>query len=366
MNTLFAEQENALQSAEISTTFYINEVPLFVENELQRLYAHIHASLPFIETFHSPGQISTYVARRGGTPIAVLLFRLGRRSIDILAKMIRLDSMELQRFAACAFDQFPSVGVISFKSLQANLSGFPYPIQRGHSREDLVVTLPSTVEDYNARLGKSTRKNLKRRRAQLEQDFPSVRFESYEKEDIDENIILHLIKLSELRVSAKKFNFSIDSHYARGMLDLARLYGVLDVIWIDGRLYSGSLSYRIGESQFGEIIAHDELYNDYSPGMLCYYWAVCESINKGVKKFHMGSGRLEYKVSLLAVQQNMEQVEIYRSPVAVVLNYDWVMRSKSKALVLKLRKWLRSHEDSSPVRLLLASRAAMRGMFIRR
>lgn len=355
-----------MQSTEISTTFYINEVPPFVENELQRLYAHIHASLPFVETFNSPGQICTYVARRGGTPIAVLLFRLKRRSIIILTKMLRLDSLELQRFAASAFDQFPSVGVISFKSLQTNLSDFPYPIQRAHSREDLVITLPSTVEDYTASLGKSTRKNLKRRRTHLEQDFPSVRFQSYEKEDIDENIILHLIKLSELRVSAKKFNFSIDSDYARGMLDLARRYGVLDVIWIDGRLCSGSLSYRIGESQFGEVIAHDELYNDYSPGMLCYYWAVCESIGKGVKKFHLGSGRLEYKVSLLGVQQSMEQVDVYRSPVAMVLNCDWVMRSKSKTFILKLRKWLRSHENSLPVRFLLDSRAAMSKMFINR
>jgi hypothetical protein len=97
--------------------------------------------------------------------------------------------------------------------------------------------------------------------------------------------------------------------------------------------------------------------------MLCYYWAVCEGIEKGIKKFHMGSGRSEYKVSLLGVQQNMEQIDIYRSPAAILLNCDWMMRTAGKALVLKLKTWLRRHENSTPIRILLDARTAMRKRF---
>jgi hypothetical protein len=338
----------------------MNEVPSFVRDELHRLYAHIHASLPFIQIFRSPNQINTYVARRGATPIAILLFRLGRRSIVVLNQMIRLDSTELQRFAACAFEHFPSVGVISFKSVQTDLLDFPHPAQRGHANEDIVITLPSTAYDYTASLGKSTRKNLKRYRARLERKFSSVRFLTYEKRDIDEQTIRDLIKLNELRITTKKINFGIDSDYTRGLVELARVYGVLNVIWIDGRLCAGVISCRIGKSQYAEVVAHDEMYNDYSPGMLCYYWAICESITKGVRTFHMGSGRSDYKVRLLGVQQNMEQVEIYHSVGAMALNCDWVMRTMIKARILRLKTWLRSREDSLPVRLLLDARAAMR------
>jgi hypothetical protein len=348
-----------LLSADISTTIYIDEVPPFVEGELQGLYAHIHASLPFIKIFRSANQISTYVARCGATPIAILPFRLGRRRIDVLAQMIRLDPIELQRFAACAFEHFPSIGVISFKSVQTDLSNFPYRIQRGYSREDNVIRLPSTADDYTSSLGKSTRKNLRRYRARLEQKFPSTRFQSYEKLDIDAKIIRDLVKLSQLRITAKGMNFGIDSDYTRHMIDLAKAYGVLNVIWIDGRLCGGIISYRIGDGQYAEVVAHDELYNDYSPGMLCCYQAICESITKGVKTFHLGSGRFGYKVWLLGVQQNMEQVEIYRSRAAMALNCDWVMRNVIGSLILRLKTWLRSRENSLPVRLLLESRTAL-------
>lgn len=360
MNTITLAQGDGVLSGDVSTTIYLNEIPRFVEDELQRLYAHIHASLPFIRIFKSSNQINTYVARRDGTPIAILLFKLGQRSIVVLTQMIRLDSIELQRFAACAFEHFPSVGVISFKSVQTDLLNFPYPVQRGHSREDIVTSLPSTEGDYTASLGKSIRRNLKRYRARLEQTFPSLSFQSYEKTDIDEKIILDLIKLSELRITAKKINFSINNDYARCIVELAKVCGVLNVIRIDGRLCVGMISFRIGESQFAEVIAHDEMYNDYSPGLLCYYWAMCESITKGVKTFHMGSGRLDYKVWLLGVQRNMEQIEIYRSLAAMALNCDWALRIASKARILQLKTWLRSHENSFAIRLLLESRAAVR------
>lgn len=94
--------------------------------------------------------------------------------------------------------------------------------------------------------------------------------------------------------------------------------------------------------------------------MLCFYLAICDSIAKGVKKYHMGGGRLSYKAWLLGVQQNMEQVEIYRPYWGMVANCDWVAKIWLKARILQLKTWLRSREASLPVRLLLQSRDVMR------
>lgn len=356
MSKVLLAQNNTAQSTEISTIIYLNEVPPFVEEALQRLYGHIQSSLPFIRIFKSIDQVSTYVALHGATPTAILLFRLNRRSIVVLNQKMEIDQIELRRFAACVFGQFPSVGVISFKAIHADLVNFPYPIQRGHAMEDIFIALPATVNDYTARLGKSTRSNLKYYKAKLEQMFSSFCFQSYEKENIDEQLIYDLIALSKIRITAKRINFGINSDYAKGIVALAKLCGVVNAIWVDGQLCAGAISFRVGENQYTEVIAHDEKFNQYSPGMLCFYLSICESITKGVKTYHMGGGRLNYKVRLSGVQQDMEPVEIYRSFVGIALNFDRVVKNVLKARILRLKTWLRSHETNLAIRLLLQFR----------
>jgi hypothetical protein len=304
--------------------------------------------------------VSTYVARQDTRPTAILLFRLGRRRIEVLNQTLHLDQAELRRFADCVFARFPSVGVICLQAVHTDFMNFPYSVQRGHAMEDIAITLPATVTDYTACLGKSTRSNLKYYKAKLEKDFSSVRFQSYEKTDIDEQLIYDLIKLSEIRISAKKVNFRINSEFAKRIVELTKLCGVVNVIRVDGQLCAGAISYRIGANQTTEVIAHDEKYNRYSPGMLCFYLAICDSIGKGVKKYHLGGGRLNYKVSLLGVQQNMEQVEIYRSYWGMLLNCDWVVRTWLSVRILWLKTWLRRREASLPVQFLLQSREVMR------
>jgi hypothetical protein len=360
MNEALYVQDDAARSTEFSIAIYSNEIPLFIGKELQRLYGHVQSSLPFMRIFRSSAQISTYVARYGAAPTAILLFRLERRSIVVLNQTIQIDQVELRRFAACMFDRFPSVGVISFKAVHSDFSDFPYPVQRGHAMEDIFIALPATAQDYTAALGKSTRSNLKYYKAKLEKSFSSVSFQSYEKKDIEEQLIYDLIKLSEMRINAKKVNFSINGEYARCIVELTKQCGVVNVIWVDGQLCAGAISYHDGTDQTTEVIAHDEKYNSFSPGMLCFYFAICESIAKGVKKYHMGGGRLAYKVWLLGVQENMEKVDIYRPYWGKILNCDSVMKAMLQAWVLRLKTWLRRHEADLPVRLLLQSRHAMR------
>ncbi|HCY64136.1 MAG TPA: hypothetical protein DHV59_15205 [Oxalobacteraceae bacterium] len=358
MRVALLVQDGHARPKEFSTEIYLNEIPVFAGNELQRLYGHVYSSLPFMRIFRLNGRASTYVALHRATPTAILLFRREGRRIVVLNQTMQIDQVELRRFVACMFEQFPFVGVISFKAVQADFSDFPYPLQRGHAMEDIVITLPATVDDYTAGMGKSTRSNLKHYKAKLEKDFSSVSFQSYEKKEIDKQLVYDIIKLSEARITAKKINFGIDSEYARRLVELTKSCGVVNAIWVDGRLCAGAISYRTGADQTTEVIAHDEKYNCYSPGMLCFYLAICESITKGVRKYHLGGGKLDYKVRLSGVQQNMEEVQIYRSYGGMVLNCDSVAKTLFKAGMVRLKTWLHSHETNPAVRLLLQARLA--------
>lgn len=360
MSVVLRAQDNIVRSTEFSTEIYLNDIPPFVEGELERLYSHVQSSFPYIRIFRMADQLHTYVARRGETPTVILLFRLGKRNVEVLNRMMQIDQIELQRFAACVFEQFPSVGVISFKAVHADLVNLPYPLQRNHAMEDMSITLPDTQDSYAASLGKSTRSNLKYYMAKLKKSFSSVSVQSYEKEAIDEQLIHTLVKLSEAKIMAKGVNFSLNKEYQQGMLEMIKICGVLTVIWVDGNLCAGAISYRTGSSQYTEVIAHDSKYNAYSPGMLCFYQAIYDSIAKGVKKYHLGGGEYDYKVRLLGVRQNMEQVDIYRSVEGMVLNGDLVLKVWFNARILQLKTWLRKHENSLPVRALLESRIVVR------
>ena len=48
-------------------------------------------------------EASTYVARRGGEAIAILLFKRTKRKVSVINEMIHIAPAELERFAAFIF-----------------------------------------------------------------------------------------------------------------------------------------------------------------------------------------------------------------------------------------------------------------------
>lgn len=338
--------EEIRESGEIAASIYLNEIPSFVEEELQRLYGSIRSSLPYIRFFKSTDQVNTYVAWKGKTPTAVLLLRVQKRCIVVLNERVRIGDDELRRFVAYALKRFPLVGIIRFESVHADLRTFPYPLQRNPADEDLIIRLPSTPEEYTASLRKKTRWHIKRKLAVLKQDFSSIRFETYEKDAIDERLFYHLINLKESRITAKKQTFNINKDHAKHLLRLARLCGVFNVIWIDGHLGAGVIEYRFGADQDGELTVHDPRYDQYSLGIICNYLSICECITKGVKRYHFGAGRNLYKIQLGSVPQNMEQLDIYRSPARMLMNCDWVTTVWVTTRIRRIGAWLEKHEAS--------------------
>ena len=68
-----------MQAEEFTNDLFENSVPSFVGPELDRVYQNLYSSLPTLTVY---GKISagtsTYVARRNGAIVAVLLFRRER------------------------------------------------------------------------------------------------------------------------------------------------------------------------------------------------------------------------------------------------------------------------------------------------
>nr|WP_246499494.1 GNAT family N-acetyltransferase [Azospirillum soli] len=251
--------------------------------------------------------------------------------------------------------------MIRFQALQTDAGSFPFPYQRHNSKEDWVIDLPSTAEEYTARLGKSTRNNIKYDVRRLSRVFPDHSLRFYTGAEIDEAHVRTIVELSDARISAKKKRFSIDDEETERIIRFAKEGGLVSVLHIDGRLCAGMICQIVGSAYMVEVIAHDPAYNEFRLGALCYYRTICEAIARGATTMYMGGGREPYKARFLGVRQDMDRLELYRSHASVVLNPFRVAKTAVEGGIRKAKIWLLAREKSALTRtvflgLILARR----------
>ena len=320
-----------------------NEVPSFAGPELDRLYGTLYSSLAHFRHCASLDGVSTYVARTDGVPTAVFLFRREGSRIRVVNEGMRLDAEEVVRFARYMFAQSSLADVIEFHAVQTAASHIPLLRQQSFCAEDFIVELPSTPEEYLARLGPATRKNLKRHRNRLERDFPSFRHVVLERGDADERTIRTLIEMSRARIMAKGKAFGIDDDEARYIVTLVREAGAVLLATIDGRICGGTIMYRFGKNCISRVNTHDPEFDAYRLGMLCCYLAACHAIEAGAEHFHLGYSWYDYKTALLGEFQAFHHLALYRSPGALVRHAGSAMQTACKGYSLAANRWVLHH-----------------------
>ncbi len=343
-------------SGDIVITCYENEVPAFAGAEIDRLYGHLLCSLSNFRVAKDINEASTYVVRQNGAAITVFLFRREGKEVKVISEFIQLDQATMLLFVDFIFARYPSVKLVSFNKIQAEPSRFSYPCQHVNCTEDIIVALPATVEEYQARLGKNMRRNIKRYHSALQTDFPSYRYRVYVMEEISEQHLRDIIQLNRTRMAGKNIVSRIDEEETQWIVQLAKRCGIVGVATVDGKVCGGAIGFRIGVNYFMHVIAHDPAYNDYSLGILCYYFTICEGIVRGGKHFHLLLGRYEYKYRLLGVTQEIAHVDIYRNRTYWLLYCGRVMKTAVDATLLRVKRWLLEAERRDDAAARLATR----------
>jgi hypothetical protein len=331
-----------MNASEATILCHENEVPAFVEPELDRLYGNIFSSLRQFRVYGwKPGQTSTYVVRHDGRASTVLLFERDGSRLRVMNEAIALDSAELERFVNYIFSTFASVDVIAFKAIETDIRRFAFPFQRFNHLEDLTLKLPSTVDEYHASLGKNTRRNIRRHLGRIERDFPSCRFEAYEKDAVDPQMVREIIEFNRARMAGKNIASMIDEDETRRIIRLVRECGMVGVMKIDGRLCAGAISFQSGSNYFLNVLAHDPRYDDYWLGFLCCYRTISEAIERGGKEFHFLWGRYDYKFMFGAVQRDLDNVIVYRNHAQLMRNARFAGQVAYEGYLRRLKVWLK-------------------------
>lgn len=353
----------------VTASCYDNEVPAFVEAEIERLYGNIFSSLLEFRIYGWSGaNTGTYVERTNGKITTLIVFERRHGRVRVLNQGIRIGEDELNRFAQHLFSMDESIQLISLKAIETDLRHSPFPIQRFNHLEDLALALPTTTQEYLASLGKNTRRNIKRYMDRLTRRFPSFRFEVRECADVDESDIRSLIAFNRLRMAEKKVVANIDEEETKHIVSLAQACGLVGVARIDGRICAGAVSYRAGDNYFLNLLSHDPAYDDYWVGFLCCYLTMCACISHGAREFHFLWGRYEYKYALGAVQRDLDNVTVYRSWLHVMLNAQTAWAAAREGYLRRAKLWIKYDERplSRQVRKLVetvfALRRALSGM----
>ncbi|HJV80497.1 GNAT family N-acetyltransferase [Noviherbaspirillum sp.] len=336
-----------MRYCDLTISCYDNEVPSFVESEIERLYGNIFSSLRGFRTYGwTETNTSTYVARKSGKISALILFERRNGKARVLNEGIRISGEELDRFADYLFATDESLNVISFKAVETDIRKSRFPLQRFNQLEDLALAFPSTREEYLARLGKNTRRNIKRYTDRLLRAFPSFRFEVCESENVNEKDIRTLIAFNRARMAGKNVVSSFDEEETRQVVDLAKSCGLVGIARIDGQICAGAVSFKAGDNYFLNLLSHDPRYDDYWVGFLCCYLTMCECIDRGGREFHFLWGRYEYKYALGAKPRDLDNVNVYRSRLQVLLNADFAWKAAREGYFRRAKCWLK-YDDSS-------------------
>lgn len=330
------------EAGETSISCYLNEIPSFIEAELVTSYETLHSSLPFFKTFRSIEGASCYVCQRIGQPKTVLLFTFRKSRIDVLNEMIEIDQSEVDRFAQYMFSKFEQIDIIHFKALKTSVRESRFPFQRHGSKDTYVIALPGTQEEYTESIAKSTRADIRRQTRNVLRDFPTFTSKFFVGEEVREEHVRDIIAFSERKINAKGVKIS---HDVDRIIALARMCGFIHVLLIDGRVCAGSVNYQVGSSYFGDVTGYDPKYEKYALGKLGAYHTICESITRGGTRFYLGGGVFEFKSKMSGVILSMDELQIYRSYLRMLLHFDRVARTVIVRSIGHLKKILHRHKQ---------------------
>ncbi|GAB3555078.1 hypothetical protein GCM10027343_43710 [Noviherbaspirillum agri] len=321
---------------------------------MEHLYQHRYASYEQLQVYgHVSRDTIAYVAHRGDTLVAALLYRVAAGRVTVLNEQMRLNEEEIERFAGHVFSSYPSVHAISFPVVQAETRRLPFPHQQFHSTQDIVLDLPGSVEEYIGRLGKSTRSYVKRYLNKLKREHPSFTFTVFTNEEIRAEHVRAIIGFNKARMSGRNKESYIDEQEERRILELLKLRGFVGVVTIDGKVCAGTINTCFGKNYFLQVIAHDPAYDDYGLGTLCCYLTICECIARKGGAYHFLWGQYEYKYRLLGVQRDLDHIVVYRSRRHMLAKLPMVAGMAYNGYKYTARSWLlnkaRRKDDSSVV-----------------
>lgn len=295
---------------------YEDEVPPFVGDALEQLYASVYCTTTRISLYDSLSGASTYLSIDGGRVRTLILFRAScRGTVEVLNQQISLTDEQIRAFCSAVFARYPLVRNVHFYALDTTITpaGIGHPCQSVPQVEEFVVTLPESTDAFLRQMPYQTRARILKSIRRIQRDYPTYRFEIRVQGDIEPGHIREMVRMADERMKSKGLPSYIAVSEVESLARLARTYGLIGLIYIDGAVCGGTLCYRVGTRYFSRLITHDPHFDAYGLGNQLQLSILQHCIASGGTEVWMMGGATESKRRFVAQRRLLNSITVYRS-----------------------------------------------------
>ena len=236
--------------------------------------------------------------------VAVPVAAKGRQGVVGLY-LTSLTPLQRDELAARIFEDFPEVEYLEVSHTYT-------PLEFYSSETYWHIDFPETIEEFDAQLGKKTRYNVKWYPKKMERDKGFIHYRHYITSEVPTQLISRWF---EWKKSTHNFTFN------QGEMEYLRLQGVTDVYALyitsqqgEERMVAVGMTCDTGDNSYFENFSYDPDYHLYSPGMMIYHHIISEKIKKGIKRFYLSGGELDYKRRYNGIRTEAFTGRIFRHP----------------------------------------------------
>lgn len=307
------------QTQQYSVEILDHHVPAFAEAEIDRLYGARYASLVHLALYAPLSEASTFIARRDGVIVALLLFVRRGGVVRVLNEGMALETQHAALFAAHLFRGERPPQLVQFEAVETVPQRLPFPAQSGICAIDTAMPIAATADAWLASLGSNTRSNLRRYVRRLREAEPSFVFDVAERDQVDPEDVRTIIRFNRLRMVMKNKQSGIDRAEEDAIVEYVRRCGFVGIARIGGALCAGVILYRQGKNFTLRTLAHAESHSPLHIGTACAFLTLSAAIPHGRGgNFYFGWGNEDYKFRFGAHTRELRRLLIYRSPLAML------------------------------------------------
>jgi CelD/BcsL family acetyltransferase involved in cellulose biosynthesis len=278
--------------------------------ELETVYGSTYTTLRYFRLFKPPPPWFTCVL---DNPRHIVVFGMKGGTALVLNSVLAIEADNVDRVARALFAACPRIQRVVFEMVATDPDNIRLPTRKWRTSEDIVINLPTVVDDYLNSLGRRTRQGLRRDGRHLKNAMPGVRFEVVVDAEVTGELVRKVVGLNRLRMAAKGRVSGIDQLYETRLGQLVREAGFAGILKMNDDLLAGTLCTRVGKDVFLHAIAHDPVYDSLRLGLLCLNATIEAAIGMGVQRFHCMWGRSEYKERMGGVLVPLYCLSLYRS-----------------------------------------------------